>query len=92
MVCNSRPTPTFLHLHTCTGLRQSKGRNEYSSIERGIASIADVESKHELPGVRKDRCDGDWLGDSYECCSDRSDKRSNTKVQARVAGIPSRKS
>lgn len=48
---------------TSESLREGKGGYEDPGIERGIATITDVEALDEKPGIWKDGCQGNWFGD-----------------------------
>lgn len=60
-------------IHSRNRLRQSEGRDEQASIERGIALVADVKVKNELPGIWKNRrecnrfCDSDKRYQTLAC-------------------------
>lgn len=41
--------------------------DENAGIEGSIALVTDIEVEDEFPRPGKDRCDGNWLGESYQC-------------------------
>lgn len=46
-------------IHAHHGLREREGRDEQAGVGGCIFLVADLESLHELPGIRKDRSESD---------------------------------
>lgn len=56
------------YLHSRQGLSQGESRDEDAGVEGGMAFVADLEMKNELPGIWEDGGERDRLCNSYEGC------------------------
>lgn len=54
-------------VHPHHGLRQSEGRDEQARVGGCIFFVSDLEALDELPCVREDGGEGNWLGKTNDC-------------------------